>query len=114
MTTKAVLVVEDNMDMAEIYRLTLEEFGYTVLMAHSGKDARQILNSYRPQAVVMDLTIPDGVTGLLSALETVPEHQDTKLIIVSGHHDLEQIARTHQAHGFLRKPFDMSELIALL
>jgi YesN/AraC family two-component response regulator len=83
-------------------------------MAHSGKDALEILNSYRPQAVVMDLTIPGGVTGLLSVLETAPEHQDTKLIIVSGHHDLERIAREHQAHGFLRKPFDMSELMALL
>lgn len=114
MTAKSVLVVEDNMDMAEIYRLTLEEFHYTVLMAHSGKDALQILNSYRPQVVVMDLTIPDGVTDLLSVLETAPEHQDTRLIIVSGHRDLEQIARKHQAHGFLRKPFDMSELVALL
>jgi two-component system, OmpR family, phosphate regulon response regulator PhoB len=114
MTAKAVLVVEDNMDMAEIYRLTLEDYGYTVLMAHSGRDALQILNSYRPQVIVMDLTIPDGVAGLLGALDTVAEHREAKLIIVSGRNDLEEIARKHRARGYLRKPFDMSALIALL
>lgn len=113
--SNSILIVEDDLDMAEIYRETLELLNYTVVLAHTGQQALDILNAQAPSVVVMDLTLPDmGWASVLTALRTFAQSHQIKLIVVSGRHDLAQIAQDYGAFAHLQKPFDISQLIKLL
>jgi DNA-binding response OmpR family regulator len=112
--TASVLVVEDNADMAEIYRLALEGEGFMVHCAHSAADAGRLLDTVRPDCVVLDLMLPDSSPVSLSALCHRPEVRSSKLIVVSGRNNVSELARTYMADAYLRKPFDMDQLIELL
>ncbi|HEX6506820.1 MAG TPA: response regulator [Chloroflexota bacterium] len=113
--SNSILIVEDNVDMAEIYQETLTAQGYTVKVAQSGKEALESLNVQRPDVVVMDLTLPDmGWSKVLSAARELSRSHEVKLILVSGRHDLADIARDSGAFAHLQKPFDLQELIKLL
>lgn len=53
-----VLIVEDNLDNRMIYRTILEHFGYEVLEACDGEAGVRMAREHRPDAVVMDISIP--------------------------------------------------------
>lgn len=56
---KQVLVVEDNLDLAAGLRLVLLEAGYEVQVAHDGAGALKAAEQQRPDAVVLDVGLPD-------------------------------------------------------
>lgn len=66
-----VLIVEDNLDNRMIYRTILEHFGYEVMEACDGEAGVRMAREHRPDAVVMDISIPilDGheATRILKA-----------------------------------------------
>jgi CheY-like chemotaxis protein len=110
----SVLVVEDNVDMVEIYRLVLEELNFTVVPAQSAGEALQALRTHSPEAVLLDLTLPDDASELLAAVRKLRELKRTRLIVVSGKDDVAEQASAYGADAHLRKPFDMEDLIRLL
>lgn len=63
MTPKTVLLVEDDADSREIYGTMLRHQGYEVLTAESGPDGLEAASEHLPDAVVLDLGLPemDGV-----------------------------------------------------
>ncbi|GIX46296.1 MAG: DNA-binding response regulator [Candidatus Tectimicrobiota bacterium] len=58
-----VLVVEDEPDIAELVRYTLEQHGYTAACAASGEEALASLRTRLPDLIVLDLMLP-GMDGL--------------------------------------------------
>jgi len=111
---KTILVVEDNVDMAEIYRLTLQEQQFEVYLAHRAADAVSMLEQHRPDCILLDLTLPDGTVQSLQALRNHPALQSARVLVVSGRNDVDDLAKAYAANGYLRKPFDMDDLLALL
>src|SRR5689334_11355518 len=108
----SILIVEDNVDMAEIYRDTFTAEGYRVTVAQSGQQALASLGAQRPDAVVLDLTLPDmGWKQLLAAVRGLSRPHEVKVILVSGRHDLADIARDSGAFAHLQKPFDVYDLV---
>jgi two-component system, OmpR family, phosphate regulon response regulator PhoB len=109
-----ILVVEDNRDMAEIYRLTLQEQQFEVYLAHCVADAVGMLEAHRPDCILLDLTLPDGSEKSLESLRNHPALLSARVLVVSGRNDVAELANAYGAHGYLRKPFDMDDLVALL
>jgi len=66
-----ILLVEDNEDNQEIYRIILAHHGYTVLQAWDGECGVRMARDHAPDLILMDLTMPrmDGLeaTRLLKA-----------------------------------------------
>jgi PAS domain S-box-containing protein len=56
---RAVLLVDDNVDAAETLRLALELDGHAVRVAHDGRSALDAAARERPDAVVLDIGLPD-------------------------------------------------------
>jgi CheY-like chemotaxis protein len=111
----SILIVEDNVDMAEIYRDTFTAEGYTVTVAQTGKQALASLSAHRPDVIVMDLTLPDmGWSKVVEAVRGLPQAHDVKLVLVSGRPDLANIARESGAFAHMQKPFDVHDLVKLL
>ncbi|HEU0302616.1 MAG TPA: response regulator [Longimicrobium sp.] len=58
-----ILLVEDNPDNQEMYRLILAHHGYAVLQAWDGEAGLRMARDHRPELILMDLTMPlvDGL-----------------------------------------------------
>jgi DNA-binding response OmpR family regulator len=106
----AVLVVEDDLPLRELFRHALAVSGHRVLIASNGIGALGLIDIERPAVVVLDLDLP-LVNGwdIYRELRSRQETKKLPLIIVSAH-DPEGIPIDDLA-AFLKKPFDISELV---
>jgi CheY-like chemotaxis protein len=98
MTTHTVLVVDDDPDVLELARQLLGAQGYRVLRADGAFQAMEILQDTRPDAVVLDLMMPDR-TGI-DVLEQVrfdPKLADLPVICFSA------VPQTEETLAFIRE-----------
>jgi PAS domain S-box-containing protein len=112
-----VLVVDDNSDAADSLGMLLEMNGYSVSVGHSGEEAMQIARRTRPNAMILDIGMPD-MTGYEVARRIRAERWggDIYLIAATGWGQQEDKARAI-ASGFdhhLTKPVDPDEVQKLL
>ena len=63
---KRILVVDDEKHICELYKMELEDEGYLVTLAHSGKDALKQVDGAPPDLIVLDIQMPgmDGIETL--------------------------------------------------
>lgn len=54
-----IVIVEDNTDLAEIYKTRLELLGYTCFIAYNGITGLYFIQQERPDLVLLDLMVPD-------------------------------------------------------
>lgn len=80
----AILLVDDEKDLLELYTDVLEVMGYQVLHAHDGLEALELAYRQRPDLIVTDWMMPrmDGVELCRSLLRD-PELEDIPIILHS-------------------------------
>lgn len=61
-TAQKIAIVEDNIDLAEIYRTRLSVLGYDCLTAYDGVTAITLIQQEQPNLVLLDLMVP-GKSG---------------------------------------------------
>ena len=105
-----VLVVEDDVDCRELYKMALERAGFIAHLAATVAEARGILATVRPQVLIADYALPDGTgADVLKLCEAV---NPRVTILLTGHR-----TRDVDSGGFdiaLRKPIGGDELIAVI
>jgi len=81
---KKVLIIEDDQIVANIYRNRLSVEGYNVEIALDGEAGRDLIRSFRPDAIVLDLMLPK-VTGveLIRQIRAEPEFEEVPVIVFS-------------------------------
>ena len=85
MTTKNILVVDDERDVVEFMRDLLEDNGYGVTVAYDGVEAMEKLKSENPDLILLDLQMPEETgTDLYRKLRHRSDLKDIPIIIVSG------------------------------
>ena len=108
-----VLVIDDEPGMRSLMRRGLGLAGFEVQTADNGELGLEVVQSYLPDLVMLDLMMPglDGFKTLerLCALEPRP-----KIIVLSGRDEPEDRARTLQADGFLVKPISFDSLLEMI
>jgi CheY-like chemotaxis protein len=67
MDTKTVLLVDDDVDLLDINRMTLEAAGFVVLTAENGEDAMRIATSKRIDVAVLDVMMTTPTEGFVLA-----------------------------------------------
>lgn len=114
---RRVLIIEDNVDAAELLRDLLQLGDHTVALAFSGPEGLDCARSFRPDVVLCDIGLPtmDGY-AVAAAIRADPALADTCLIALSGYAQPEDIRRATAA-GFdhhVAKPPDLDRLEAIL
>ena len=85
MTTKNILVVDDERDVAEFMRDLLEDNGYGVTVAYDGVEAMEKIRERKPDLILLDLQMPEETgTGLYRKLHTRSDLKHIPVIVVSG------------------------------
>jgi CheY-like chemotaxis protein len=110
-----VLVIDDDRDTRDLLRLMLEPLGARVVLAEDGAVGLNLLQSYRPDVILVDLMMP-GMDGLAFAREMHrhPTWSRIPLLAVTalaGSADYIQ-TWTHGFSGHFTKPVEQDELVA--
>ncbi|MGE3109862.1 MAG: response regulator [Phycisphaerales bacterium] len=112
---KRVLVVDDDPAIVEMISEILGRDGQLdVRSASTGYDAGMLTEAFRPHVMILDYLLPD-VNGdlVLRRLRERDELAETRVLIISGvvnQAEIQQLLDAGAA-GFLRKPFDVNELL---
>ena len=112
-----VLVVDDNMDAADMLAVMLQMFGHDVQAVYSGQSALETAVESQPDFVLLDIGLPD-IDGYEVArrLREQPRTKDVRLIAVTGYGQDSDRQRSQEA-GFdhhLVKPVEAEKLEDLL
>jgi PAS domain S-box-containing protein len=112
-----VLIVEDNIDSAEMMAFVLKLSGHEVQMAHNGPEALHAARAFEPHVVLCDIGLP-GMNGyeVAARLREQPASRRALLIALTGYGEEEARLRAKEA-GFdyhLVKPVKPDALDALL
>jgi DNA-binding response OmpR family regulator len=107
-----ILVVEDEVALAELVRSHLEKEGHTVEQAFDGKEALVAADRTRPDLVVLDWMLP-GVDGLTVCRELRRKHL-MPILMLTARGEVEDRVTGLQvgADDYLGKPFSIVELAA--
>lgn len=111
-----VLVVDDDFDIRDTLRELLEIEGLRVSIAANGREALQRLrDGVRPAVILLDLMMPE-MSGWEFRGEQLrdPRLADIPVVILSATPDVRKTAEELHAAGWVRKPFDLDELIELV
>ena len=110
-----VLVVDDEAAMREVLEMRLTEWGFHVVLAPDGAEARRLAESERPDVVISDVQLPElSGLALLQLLKTGDRDRPVILITAYGSIDEAVEAMKLGAHDFLTKPLDYAKLRAAL
>lgn len=114
MSRKRILIIDDESDIREIAKLSLTlTKQWDVLTASSGKEGGNIASEFQPDAILLDLIMPQ--LGGLDTLKLLKHNQNTvdiPVVLLTATAKLAMKAEYTQwgARGILVKPFDPGTL----
>jgi DNA-binding response OmpR family regulator len=110
---KKILIIEDDRDILDMMAYILGDEGYEVIAALDCAPLRDIL-LLAPDLVLLDNRLGAGEGGdACKQLKADPLTASIPVVIISANMHIEALTATSGADGFLAKPFDIGELIAL-
>ncbi len=112
MNKLVILVVEDEVQLQKLLKITLESSDYKVIIAGTGKEAVTLAASYSPDLVLLDIGLPD-MSGQ-DVLLRIREWYDRGIIVLSAQQNETDIvtALDNGANDYITKPFRTAELLA--
>ncbi len=114
---KQILLVDDERDLVFYTKLFLEEQGYEVLEAYDGKQALEVLETARPDLIILDVTMP-RMTGwdVLREIQTDPEKVDIPVLMLTARAEDADKARGWElgVTWYQTKPFELDELAMII
>lgn len=111
-----ILIVEDELVIAEDLKETLEELGYTVCgIAVSSKEALALIEEKSPDLALLDIQIKGGKDGIELAAE-INANFRLPFVMLTSHADIQTINRVKEVnpYGYLVKPFNEKEIFAVI
>ena len=110
-----LLVVEDDPDLAQILQELLEEEGYGVRVARTGREAFEWLRFNVPSLIVLDLLIPDIAGWEFDAKRRQdPRLAEVPVVVTSGLPPRVAAARGMKAVARLAKPYAIDDLLSIV
>jgi len=112
MSKGLVLVIDDEPQIQKMLGVILTHAGYEVISAENGKGGLSALVYKKPQAVLLDMGLPDMEGS--EVLTRIREFSDVAVIMVSvrGQEDVKVKCLEIGADDYITKPFSASELTA--
>lgn len=103
-----LLIVDDDTNIQRLYQEELEEEGYDVVIASTGKDALEMFEKENPDIVTLDILMPD-IDGI-SLLRKMKEQRPDIPIIMSTAYDYRDDFAVWASEAYIVKSSDLDEL----
>jgi two-component system OmpR family response regulator len=110
-----VLVVDDEVNIAELITMALRYEGFQVTAAHDGASAVQTAREFDPDAIVLDIMLPD-IDGLEVLRRVRQDDPDVPVVFLTARDAVEDRIAGLTAGGddYVTKPFSLEEVVARL
>lgn len=112
---KYILVVEDDMAYASVYKRKLEAEGFDVLVVNDGEAALQAVKQRKPDLIILDLLMPkkDGFTVLVELKNSADTRNVPVLVAtnLSQEVDVDKAMKAGAADYFVKSNISISEVI---
>ena len=107
--------MDDRQEVRELVQVTLRVKDYQILEASSGEEAIEIVKAQKPDLILMDIMMPEGIDGLETTriLKNDPETKDCPIIMLTakGQKKDIKIGLEAGAQDYFVKPFSPLDLI---
>jgi len=113
---KKVIIIEDEVMLAEALEVKFKNAGFTVFKAGNGQEGLQTIQTQKPDVVLLDLMMPimDGKT-MLRKLREIPEFKELPVFILTNAGDVDNMRETttfYNAKEFIVKSnVDPSQIV---
>jgi CheY-like chemotaxis protein len=116
---KKVLIVDDQPQVKELLRVTLEVINYQILFAESGHEALQLAKTEHPDVILLDIMMPDSDIDGLEVCRRIKADLSTAdinviLLSAKGQREDIEIGLSAGADDYITKPFSPVALIQKL
>lgn len=110
MDTLKALVIDDDIDIANLFAMILDLVGYECAITHSARDALGHLAASTPDLVLLDMRLDTELGGedILFQIRSNPRLKHTRVVVVTGHPDLAEPVRA-QVDYILIKPINVEQ-----
>ncbi|MCY1045683.1 response regulator [Corallococcus sp. bb12-1] len=108
---KTVLVVDDELDVAEAVQAILEEEQFRVILCGNGREALEKLAEVKPTLAIIDVMMP--VMNGYETIDAIRENPDYvfPILVMSAIQPPKEKAAQQGWAGFLKKPFSLASLL---
>ncbi|MBK0380588.1 response regulator transcription factor [Mucilaginibacter segetis] len=115
---KKILVIEDDKDIRDTMTYALEQEGYEVISSENSRILKA-LDKHNPDLILLDNWLTDWASDasgqqLSRELKSNAETKHIPIIIISAVSNVKEIAEAGLADAYLKKPFDLSDLVAIV
>jgi DNA-binding response OmpR family regulator len=111
-----VLVIDDDPDLIKLITEIMKLKGFNVLGALSGEEGVRLAKSEAPDAILLDVAIPPGITGseVCKMLRLDPETKNIPVIFLTAWVDVDamELCVEEEAQDYVLKPFLPSVLVS--
>jgi two-component system phosphate regulon response regulator PhoB len=113
MTTKTILIVEDEEAVRELEKFILEQHGYEVMEARDGLEGLAKAEFKKPDLILLDLMMPDVSGGrMFDEMRTNATTEGIPIVVVTGKPDAHQIFDDEIGpDNVIMKPFEADTLL---
>jgi two-component system phosphate regulon response regulator PhoB len=111
--SKKILIIEDNEDILELMQFVLQGAGYEVIPSEDSEPLSR-LDVILPDLILLDNSLGDGTGSIFCKnLKADPATKHFPVVLVSANTELEEMTAASEANGFLAKPFNIDDLVAV-
>ena len=109
---RRVVVVEDDINIAELLRLYLEKDGFAVTVSHDGAEGLRLAEELKPELVMLDIMLP-GMDGW-QVCRRLRQSSKVPIIMLTAKGETEDKVQGLEmgADDYIVKPFEVKELLA--
>jgi len=110
--SKKILIVDDDRSLTHLLNAYLSDKGYKIVIAHDGEGALLLLESERPDLIVLDIVMPKmNGYDFLFEMRKMDEVSKTPVIVLTGKADMAEIFKVEGVLEYLIKPFAPQDLM---
>ena len=107
---KKVLIVDDEVDLCLLIKQFLSKKNYEVHVAHTLLDGLRLLDTVRPDALMLDNNLPDGM-GWSQATAILEKYPALHITLISAYQLASDYSHPlHNSIHFLEKPLSLNDI----
>ncbi len=115
---KKILVIEDEKDIRDTIVYVLEEQGYEVTSSEDAKILKS-LDTIKPDLILLDNWLTEWKSDangqqISKELKSNPATSHIPIVIISAVNNIQEIAEAGHADDYLKKPFDLNEILTVV
>lgn len=109
--TKKILIAEDERDIRDLIKYSLQLVGFEVILTTNGVEAVELAQSEQPDLIIMDVRMPK-MTGYqaLEALKSNPRTAHIPIVFLTARPDRDRASSMEGVEDFILKPFEIDYL----